>query len=103
MKEYTNQLIELKASVPEQYSEENLQNLEKIVTQYHQIMLSIAEMEDEDNKTQYHLERIDALEDYLRNAKYGTSERQRASSFAYAKEILFEGIQALLNIIGETN
>ncbi len=103
MNDYSNQLITLRASIPEHYSEKNLENLEQIVTEYHQIMLSIAGMEDEDNKTQYHLERIDALEDYLRNAKYGTSERQRASAFAHAKELLFEGIEALLNNMGEAS
>ncbi len=103
MNSHYDQLIGLQASVPEEYSEEHLQQLEQIVTRYYQIMQSIAENDDEDNNTQYHMERKDALEAYLHNAKYGTSERQRASSFTDAKEVLSEGIQALLNIVGESN
>ena len=96
-------LIALQASIPENYSEENLQQLEQIVTHYHQIMQSVAAKDDEDNKTQYHLERMGALESYLYNAKYGTSQRQRAASFADAKEVVLEGIQALLNNVNESS
>ena len=102
MNNYYDPLIALQASVPDNYSEENLQQLERIVTQYHQIMKSVAE-DNEDNNPQYHLERMEAVEAYLHNAKYGTSEKQRAASFLNAREAMLEGIQAMLNNISGAN
>ena len=90
----------MESSILENYSEKNLEILEDTVTRYHYIMKIIAKNDDEE-RTEFTEERINDIEEDLKNAKYGHTEKQRERSYTSARKTVLEGINALLNIIEE--
>ena len=88
----------METSIPEKYSEKNLEVLEDTVSRYHYI-LDIVAKKDEEGDTEFTHERTKDIEKYLHNAKYGHTEKQRVKGYTGARNILLEGIAALINII----
>jgi hypothetical protein len=100
MRQYYNELLALQASVPEAYTEKNLEELDRIVRAYTEI-LNVVSASEQENNTQFYQERMEDLELNLQDAKYGHSEKQRVASFSKAKKDLLAGLTALLNNIRE--
>ena len=94
-------LIALQESLPDSYSDQNLHLLEQLVTRYQEILNHIAQTADPDNNTLFYRERMPILENELKNAKYGHTEKQRLTGFRNARELMVEGITALLFQIKE--
>ena len=101
MEESYSVLIALQENLPESYSDEHLHLLEQLATRYQAILNHIAETSDPDNVTLFYRERKPDLEAYLKDAKYGHSEKQRVAGFNNARELLEEGINALLFQLNE--
>lgn len=101
MEEHYNALIALQGELPVLYSEDNLQLLEQLVTRYQEILNQVAQTADPENNTIFYRERVDALENELKDARYGHDEKQRITGFRNALEMTIEGISALLFHLNE--
>ena len=100
MNPYYDKLRIMETSIPEQYSEKNLEVLEDTVTRYH-FILDIVAKKDDEGHTEFVQERLDDIEKYLHKAKYGQLEKQRVKGYVGARNILLEGIAALIYILEE--
>lgn len=86
----------MKDSLPEAYLDNSTYLLEQLVTRYQEILDQVAQTADPENNTIYYRERVDALENELKDARYGHDEKQRITGFLNASEMTIEGISALL-------
>ena len=98
MNPYYNKLKSMETSIPENYSEKNLETLEDTVDRYNFIINVMAKNDEEDN-TQFTKERVVDIEEDLKNAKYGATEKQREKSYYHARKTIIQGIGALMNIL----
>ena len=96
MEEHYRVLKTLLEKLPEDYSDDNLHSLEQLVTRYQEILNQVAQTADPENNTMFYRERIDALENELKDARYGHDEKQRITGFRNASEMAIEGISALI-------
>jgi hypothetical protein len=101
MEEHYSILIALQENLPDTYSDESVHLLEQLVTRYQEILDHISQTADPDNSTLFYREQMPVLENHLKNARYGHTEKQRMTGFNKANIFMKEAITALLFQLNE--